>query len=234
MPEPERCLWIAAWTWSDRNRYPVPVPPHPLPLGVEDRPSLLEVARRFWWPAYGALRDAGSSPAGAAVLTSRLLARLANGSPFVRHDDHDGRLRLLIQSELVAVRDRAGKAGEDLGGPVNPVVDVTAAESRDDYGGSPASPHRFRDRWATVVLEEAVRSVRARARESGAENRLERLLPYLARRVPDWRKTDIAEAVDSTAVENLRDEFRSQVRRIVSDTVTTPMILEAELLDLFG
>lgn len=196
--------------------------------------SLAEVARRFWWPVYGSVRDDGLSPQTSAVLVSRLLARMANGAPLLRHEDHDGRLRLLVQAELMAVRTLAGPMVGELDGSVDPTVDISWAESRDDYGAGARETDPFRRRWGTVVLELALSALRARAQEAEAGERVEQLLPYLSRRVPDWRITDIHAAVDSSAVDNLRDEFRAQVRRVVSNTVTTPTSLEAELVDLFG
>ena len=192
----------------------------------------MAVARQFWWPVYGAVRDRGESPESSSVLTSRLLVRLAKGSPFLRHEDHDGRLRRLVQAELAVVLAHAG--GTESEGGVDPLVDVAWAETRDDYGPESALSDRFRQRWATVVLEIALSGLRARAVESGVQTRVEHLIPCLARRLPDWRTTDIGDAVDFSEVENLRDQFRTEVRRTVSLTVATPMSLEAELADLFG
>lgn len=199
-------------------------------------PSLASVTRKFWWPAYGDLRDGGLTPKAAAILVSRLFCRLAGGSLSRRHADYDDRLRLLVQGELDAVRTLAGPVDGDLDGPIDPVVNIGWAESRDDHaaGAGRVSANAFRRRWGTVILETALAGLRSRAVESGDPDRVERLLPYLARRVPNWRSTDIGAAVDSSDVDDLRDEFRSEVRRAVSETVTTPARLEAELVDLFG
>jgi hypothetical protein len=224
----------AAWTPVARPRYPARVGSDLFRTAAKGGVSVAEVARRFWWPVYGSVRDDGLSPQTSAVLVSRLLARLANGSPLLRHEDHDGRLRRVVQAELMAVRTLAGPMVGELDGSVEATVNIGWAESRDAYGTGIQESDPFRRRWGTVILELALTALRTRAQEADAGERVEPLLPYLSRRVPDWRITDIDAAVDSSDVDNLRDEFRAQVRRVVSDTVTTPTSLEAELVDLFG
>lgn len=202
--------------------------------GSSAQGSLLEVARVFWWPIYGDARDAGWSPSDAAALTGRLLGRLALGSPFLRHEDHEGRLRLLLQSELKVV---AEQVRSGVPGPVAPSgfsLDLVLAEERDDYGPDSAAPRRFQERWSTVVLERALEGVRRRAQGTPLGSRMERLIPFLATEVPDWHRTDITLAIDGSEVSNLRDDFRREVRRIVGETVTTPVVMESELLALFS
>jgi len=196
--------------------------------------SLAVVARRFWWPVYGAWRDLGDPPVLASARTGQVFERLVRGSPFLRHEDHNGRLRLLLQAEWESVRVQAAAGPPPSPLPAWEGVDLEAAEARDDYGGGSFPVRRFRDRWAVTVLEQAMEILRLRARHAGTEAQFERLRPYLAREVPDWHQTDIGVSVDSVEVDNLRDAFRTAVRRVVGATVTTPMILEAELVELFG
>jgi len=197
-------------------------------------PSLSAVCHRFWWPVYGAWRDGGEPAERAAAKTLRVLDRLGRGSPFLRHEDHDGRLRILMREEQLAV------ASDDVGGSTGPmagahgVVDIPGAEARDTYSTTPVPEQKFWDRWAIVVMEQALEALLLRASAAGTEGQARRLLPYLERDVPDWRTTDIGEAVDTMEVNNLRDAYRTEVRRVVSSTVTTPMALEAELVELFG
>ena len=208
----------------------------PLPFPKESEPpaTLADIARRFWWPIYGEGRDSGRNPSEAAELTGRVLARLANGSPLLRHDDHEGRLRLLVSSEFQTVQQQVRTGGAAGGAPVGFSVDLDLAETRDEYGPDPSRLSRFRDRWAIVVLEQALEAVRARELPGTDPARVDCLLPYLAREIPDWRETDITESVDLSEVRNLRDAFRLEVRRVVGETVTTPVILESELLALFA
>lgn len=206
----------------------------PAGIGSSTQMSLSEVAREFWWPIYGDARDAGWSPLDAAALTGRLLGRLAMGSPFLRHEDHEGRLRLLLQSELKVVAEQVRSGVPGPAAPSGFSVDLILAEERDDYGPVAPTARRFRERWATVVLERALDGVRRRAQGTPLGSRLERLIPFLATEVPDWHQTDITEAVDGSEVSNLRDDFRREVRRIVGETVTSPIVLDSELLALFS
>jgi hypothetical protein len=202
------------------------------PSSTARRPSvaLVEVAQRFWWPVYGEIRDRGLDPAEAARLTGVVLGRLASGSPFVRHDDHEGRLRLLIFAELEFCLGNPDKLSGSVAGAA---IDPAVGEARGGYGVAVPGAAGFRGRWAVTVLELALGALRLEAARAGNGGQIDRLVPFLARNVPDWRDMDIAVAVDVTEVNNLRDTFRGHVRRVVSDTVTTPMSLDAELLELF-
>ncbi|MBN8246935.1 MAG: hypothetical protein J0L84_05770 [Verrucomicrobia bacterium] len=200
--------------------------------GVTGGLSLPVVCRRFWWPVYGACRDAGLTPAASAVRTRQVLDRLTRGSPFLRHEDHDGRLRLLIRAELEAVGSQ-GTPEPQFPAPSDG-LDLDRAEARDTYGIGMPAEWRFRERWALVVMELALEALCERAAADDRLAQVRRLVPFLERDVPDWRQTDIGEAVDSVEVSNLRDAYRTEVRRVVGTTVTTPMALEAELVELFG
>ncbi|MBL9172398.1 MAG: hypothetical protein JNL10_02585 [Verrucomicrobiales bacterium] len=206
------------------------------PSGNDSSPraSLAEVARGFWWPIYGEARDGGWNPADAAALTGRVLGRVATGSPFLRHEDHEGRLRLLLQAELLVVAEQVRSGVPGPAAPSGFFVDLVLAEERDDYGPVAPAARRFRERWAAVVLERALEGVRRRAPFVPWGARLERLIPFLATEAPDWHQTDITVAVDASEVSNLRDDFRREVLRIVGETVTSPVILESELLGLFS
>jgi len=138
---------------------------------------------------------------------------------------------MLAEQDAVAAQPASGSPPPS---PVPGEFDLDAAEARDSYGARGSAAHRFRERWAIVVMEQALEAVQSRAAQAGVESQVLRLLPYLERDLPDWRQTDIGDAMDSAEVNNLRDAFRVEVRRVVGTTVTTPMALEAELAELFG
>jgi len=139
-------------------------------------------------------------------------------------------LRFVIQRELkqtLAEPERVNTASPLEG------VSIPEAEARDDYDRFPEE-NAFNRRWAVVVLEHALASIRQEFEAEDCQEQLERIKPYLARRVPEWQTTEITEVIDSAEVANLRDRFRNEVRRLVSETVTTPMELDTELAELFG
>lgn len=197
--------------------------------------ALEQVARAYWWPVYGAFRDDQRTPDQAAALTGQVLARVATAPAWLRHGDHEGRLRRLIYAvtqDVGALTQATGSCGDST--TADSIVDTAMAEARDVYGGGMPVAVGYRDRWSVVVLEHALESLRRQAEAAGRAAEVERLLPYLARETPDWKVTDIADAVDSSAVDQLRDEFRQAVRQEVGRTVTNPAVVPSELNELFG
>ncbi|MBX3734754.1 MAG: hypothetical protein KF791_19430 [Verrucomicrobiae bacterium] len=197
--------------------------------------ALEQVARAYWWPVYGAFRDDQRTPDQAAALTGQVLARVSTAPALLRHGDHDGRLRRLIYAlaqDAGALTQATGSCGDGTAG--DSIVDTAMAEARDVYGGGTPVAMGFRDRWSVVVLEHALESLRREAEAAGRATEVERLLPYLARETPDWKVTDLADAVDSSEVDQLRDTFREAVRQEVGRTVTHPAGVASELNELFG
>ncbi len=192
--------------------------------------SLPEVVRRFWWPVYGEARSRGHSPWAALRVCGSVLSRAADGGSLLRSEDHGGKLRLLLRTELKEALAKPERV--EAAAPFEEIA-VEDAEARDDYDPFP-DDSAFNRRWAIVVLELALERVRSEYTTPEQHKRWEQLRPYLARRVPEGHDQDISESVDSSEVFNLRDRFRDHVRRVVSETVTTPMGLDVELAELFG
>lgn len=192
--------------------------------------SLPEVVRRFWWPVYGEARSRGHSPWAALRVCGSVLSRAADSGSLLKAEDHGGQLRLLIRSELKEALAKPERV--ELASPLKEIT-VAEAEARDDCDLFP-DDSAFNRRWALVVLELALERVRQEYPTPEQQLRWKQLLPYLARRVPEGHYQDISESVDSSEVFNLRDRFRDHVRRVVSETVTTPMGLDVELAELFG
>ncbi len=184
--------------------------------------SLPEVVRRFWWPVYGEARSHGHPPVVALRICAAVLGRSKEGGSFLRSEDYDGRLRLVMRGELARILAQPESIQTAL---VLEGISLPDAEARDDYVPSPER-RGFNDRWKVVVLEQALAALHSAYQAEGRQELFQRLRPALTR--------NVGADPEAPELERLRQRLRDEVRRLVAETVTTPTGLEAELAELFG
>jgi hypothetical protein len=192
------------------------------------------LCRKFWWPPYALLRDAGIAAPDASLLTRHFLREFSRGNEFGRPKQPFLRLRMGLFEALngfladPAARAAAYESTLDPGVP-GPVPPDAEDWMRTVAAGISVPGDIFRRRWALVVMDLALAALRREFAANGQLDEFGTLKPGLARRqaVKDGgNRTD-------TVLVSFRERFQKLVLEEVSQTVSTPTELDAEFGELF-
>ena len=127
------------------------------------------------------------------------------------------------------------------GGRPTVSLDVDTAERRlgtDVADRAPTPDRLFEQRWARVVLENAMTELREECVRAGDETRFERLKPYLMDEGPAdpySRVADelaISESGVKVAVHRLRQRFGQTLREVIGRTVSNAADVDDEIRSL--
>jgi len=208
------------------------------------RDALEELCRIYWRPVFVFVCRRGSSTADAQDLTQDFFVKILEGNWLQHADVNRGRFRTLLltslQNFLVNAAER--KYARKRGGGVEFVSwDDWMAEAPSQVSISARvldslPPERLFDlRWATTVVEQALRRLRE---ECEGKNRL-RLFYALSRHLTEERdevsyaQLSAALGVTESAVKNLmhtmRQRYRSLLRDEVAHTVENPADIQDEI-----
>ena len=119
-------------------------------------------------------------------------------------------------------------------------VDALEAEELHHLGmAKELSPAELLDaRWAGLLLDRALATVRANFVENGKAAMFEALAPFLAGKKPDISYEDVAEQLGvgvgavKTLIHRLRRQFAEALRREILQTVSAPHEVDDELRQL--
>ncbi len=197
-------------------------------------PVLAALCQKFWWPPYALLRDRGSTPAEASILTRHFLDGFSRGNEFGRPKVPFVRLRTGMFEALngfLASDTARAPAYESTPDPVQPGQVPADAESWMSLfsAGSSAPGDAFRRRWALVLLDATLAALRQQSAGTGRLDEFEALKPGLARRLAASEASPAAEA----QLAGFRECYQKLALEEVSRTVSTPAELEAEFGELF-
>lgn len=214
-----------------------------LEAGQETTPSsqaaLNALCRTYWYPLYVYVRRTGRSPEDAQDMTQAFFVRLFEKHTLARADQKRGRFRSFLLSALKHFLINEHEKAETVrrgGGRVHFSIDGVRAEER--YCAEPAddlTPDTlFEKRWATTLLQQALKTLRQEYAQAGNQALFECLKEYL------WgdktmRYAEIAKAFGMkegsarAAALRLRRRFGQTVRALIADTVATPEEVEEEL-----
>ena len=214
------------------------------PDAAEAARALETLCRTYWYPVYAFVRRYGYAAHDAQDLTQEFFARILTRNTFAKADPERGRFRSFLvgtlRNFLADERDKslALKRG---GGAIMFSLDSLDPEAR--FALEPAielSPDRIFDRrWASTVLEEALKRLRAEHKTANKARQFDLLKPFLdgdaeadgyARVAAELQTSSNAVAV---AVYRLRQRFRVLVREQVAETVANPTEVDDELRSLF-
>ncbi len=159
-----------------------------------------------------------------------ILGRAADSTVIFRNEDFGGSLRQVVRNEMKRVLDDPDRFRHSPVQLNSPALD---AQSREEFRPGPEKDG-FTTRWAILILEQALEAVRGEYRELGKRELFARIEPHLARRASAYAPGDDKDSPDAQEIASARSRFREWVRRLTGETVTTPMALEAELIELFG
>jgi RNA polymerase sigma factor (sigma-70 family) len=200
------------------------------------------LCRLYWYPVYAMARRDGCGPDDAADLTQEFFGRLIGKEQLRAADRERGRfrtfLRVAFRRFLINEREKAGrlKRGGD-----RPMVSWDAAEAEERYRWEPqdaSTPERiFERRWASTLLEAALKELRRDYERAGVES-VQEFEVLKANLVADRGSVpygEIAAALGRTegaarvAMHRLRKRYRELFRAAVADTVENEAELDEEL-----
>lgn len=209
--------------------------------GADDaaaRAALSALCGTYWYPLYAFARRKGAAREAAEDLVQGFLARLIEKQD-LRHVARDkGRFRSFLmaalQHHLANERDRE-RAEKRGGGAVALAIDFDAAGVR--FAREPArgrTPEQeFERAWALEVLRAALDEVEREYRASSRGALFEALRGELegapAPHAEIAERLALSPGAVKTAAHRLRERFGATLRSIVSNTVSSPAAVEAEL-----
>ncbi len=207
--------------------------------------ALNTLAQGYWYPLYAYVRRRGYTPEDAQDLTQSFFARLLEKNYVRLADARRGKFRTFLLTSLERFladewdRTRRLKRG---GGVAAVSFDALTAEDR--YQIEPAdsfdAARLFDRRWATTLLDRAMRQLEAEHTGPGRREQFESLRAFLA---VDSNSANYAEFADRTgmtvtaarmAVSRLRERYGEVLREEILQTVATAQDAEEEFRSLMA
>jgi RNA polymerase sigma factor (sigma-70 family) len=204
------------------------------------RRALEDLCRAYWYPLYAFVRRQGYDADDAADLTQGYFAALLGKEFLAQVSPAAGKFRSFLIASIKHFlsnqrdRDRALKRG---GG--RPPIELDAASAEERYAIEPPdglTPEKlFERRWASAVLERAMKRLRSAVERSGDARRFDRLRPYLIGEDSSAPYRDVAQELGMTesalavAVHRLRKQFGQALRDEIAETVAEPREIDDEI-----
>jgi len=208
---------------------------------AENRAALEALCRAYRPPVLAYIRGRGFRGDAAEDLTQTFFARFLERASHADADPARGRFRAFL---LTAVKRFLINASEEAhavkrGGRMQfESLEQEGDGQRDIASGDETPEQAFERAWAFVVLDNAMRRLRAEADQAGKRELFDRLRDFLTE-PPD--EADYARAAEmlnlrrntlAVAVHRLRHRLREMVREELTETATGRDELECELREL--
>lgn len=212
---------------------------------TQSREALEKLCRTYWYPLYRFVRSRGHSPDQAADLTQSFFTRLLERDDFEKIRKEKGRFRSFLLTalthHLANERDRARAVKR--GGQIKLFsLDPQDAESR--FRLEPQTELTpelaFEQSWALSVLQQAYEKLK---QEYASDDRLTlflKLAPRLGGSTDDHatyqdlaNELELSESAIKVNVHRMRKRYRQLLRDEISNTVSTPEDIDAELEQMF-
>jgi RNA polymerase sigma-70 factor (ECF subfamily) len=207
--------------------------------------ALAEFCATYWYPLYAFARRKGHQPADAQDLTQGFFAYLIEARFVAKANPEKGRFRSFLLGCFIHFMASEKERSQTLkrgGGRLIVPLDPQQAEARLAQEPSPeASPERLFDRyWALAVLDAALAHLEAEFRKSGRTALFQQLQPFLQGDAGGPSYTEVAHRLGTTegtikvSVHRVRRRYRELLRTVVSQTVDSPVEVDAELAHLMA
>jgi DNA-directed RNA polymerase specialized sigma24 family protein len=202
--------------------------------------ALAELCRAYWPPIYAYLRRQGYNTQDAQDLTQSFFQHMLEDETLRRASRDRGRFRnfLLGALKICLADEQARRRTLKRGGNFQMIsVDALQAEELHHLRmAEELSPAELLDaRWAGVVLDRALETVRMDFVENGKTATFEALAPFLDGEKADISYECVAERLGiglgavKTLIHRLRQQFATTVRREILQTVGAPHEIDDEL-----
>ena len=206
--------------------------------------ALNELCALYWTPVYAFVRRKGKSPADAEDITQGFFADLLSRDSLAAVAADMGRLRTFLLKALtrhmINAHEKAGAAKRG-GGTLLLSLDFERAEG--NYVAEPGhkiTPElEFERQWAWKLLDEALADVRSDAERHGRSGLFEDLKGLISLEATLASYAEIAarhrltEGAVKAAAHRLRHGFRTALRRVIAETVTSDEEIDDEIQHLF-
>jgi len=212
---------------------------------TEARAALESLCQTYWQPLYAYSRHQGSDPDEARDLTQGFFAEFLEKDLLADVDPAKGQFRSFLLASLRHFLARQRRSTQTLkrgGGTRTVSLDTDVGEK----GYAIQSSEQltpidvFEQRWATTVLERAMKRLQHDSEASGDDSHFERLNPYLTSAEPQTpyreaaKELSISEGAVATAVHRLRQRYGKCLRTEIAETVADPSQVDDELRHLLA
>src|SRR5215470_8774033 len=202
--------------------------------------AMAQLCQIYWRPIYAYLRRSGYDTHDAQDLTQSFFHDLLENETLRRASREKGRFRsfLLGALKLCLADEQARRHTLKRGGRIQFIStdELETEELHHLCTDREAAPDEILDaRWAGVVLERALETVRAECAANGKTEMFEALYPFLAGTKPHVSYQEVADRMKlglgavTTLIYRLRRQFATAVRREIMQTVSAPHEVDDEL-----
>lgn len=208
----------------------------------QKRQALEEFCRTYWLPLYSYARRRGKAVHDAQDLIKGFFAKLLNDPDFFEKPDAErGKLRSWLLTALQFYdqdewdKTQAQKRG---GGTEILAIDTEIAEERLGEVHELNAEEAARDfdrRWAETVLTSARRNLKISRQAVGKADEYDALKPFLTEgtsaELTQKVATRLGKSTDagSMAISRLRESYRQEIRKVISETVGIDADVEQEI-----
>ena len=205
------------------------------------RTALAALCQAYWYPLYAYVRRRGADAEDARDLTQGFLTSLLERRDFQRLHPDRGRFRafLLASFKHFVANESARQRAQKRGGGAHVVSLEMMGDAEGQYQIEPAddmTPERlYERRWALLVLERVLASLRTEWETAGKSAEFEGLKDSLLGQTTEGGYASLAERLGTTpgavkvAVHRLRRKFRSALRSRIAETVDDAAGVDEEL-----
>ena len=205
--------------------------------------ALAELCRTYWPAIYAYLRRRGYDTQDAQDLTQSFFQHILEDETLRRASRDKGRFRNFLLGALnICLADEQARRHTLKRGGNFQMISVDALEAEELHHlrmAEEMSPAELLNaRWAGVVLDRALETVRIDFVENGKTATFEALAPFLDGEKPDISYACVAERLGiglgavKTLIHRLRRQFATTLRREIAQTVSAPHEVDEELREL--
>jgi DNA-directed RNA polymerase specialized sigma24 family protein len=210
----------------------------------ESDEALEKLCRAYWQPICLFACRKGSSEEDAKDLTQQFFSRLLERNDFAGVDPQKGKFRTFLLASfthfLANEYDRASALKRGGGKTIFSLDELSSEQLGEVAPAANDSPaHLFDRRWATAVLERAIKQLQIEMSAAGKSVQFDLLKKFLTADAFEGEYESIAQKLGvagssvAVLVHRLRQRYRELVRAEVAQTVSSPVELEEEMRHLF-
>jgi RNA polymerase sigma-70 factor (ECF subfamily) len=212
--------------------------------GAGARAALGGLCQTYWAPVYAFIRRKGYGPADAEDFTQGFFAQLLERNAFGHVAAEHGRLRTFLLKAvtryMINLHEKSSAAKRGGGLPLLSLdVEPVEGQLRREPSHRITPDLEFARQWALGLLARAFALIEARERERGQLalfQDLKGLISFESATAPYAEiaaRHGMSEGAVKVAAHRLRQGFRSALRSIIAETVTSDEAVDDEIRHLF-